>query len=197
MHQICVLIQYVGIILTLIWLVYLLQQWPSRPQSFMLFLGLAVLINLVGYLFEITATTVEVALVATKLSYMGKVYIPPLAFCFVLYYCKIKVSKSFVAVLTCVHTAVLVLVMTCEYHDLFYTEIGFAKDGWFPHLIHLHGAVYVGYTALVICYALAMLGICAWKYRKSTPEEQRKVAYLSMIVLFPVLGLALYLSGLT
>ena len=197
MYHVCVLIQYVGIILTLIWLVYLLQQWPSRPQSFMLFLGLAVLVNLVGYLFEITASTVEVALMATKLSYMGKVYIPPLAFCFVMYYCKIKVSKSFVAVLTFVHTAVLVLVLTCEYHDLFYTRIDFVKEGLFPHLVHFHGPLYVGYTALVICYALAMLGICIWKYRKSTPEGQKKVAYLSMIVLFPVLGLVLYLSGLT
>lgn len=197
MYELCVIIQYVGIIVTLLGLMYLLQQWPSRPQSFMLFLGIAVLVNLVGYLFEMSSTTLEGALTATKLTYVGKIYVPPLALFFVLYYCGIKVSKVFVGLLTVVHTAVLVLVLTCEYHDLFYTTISFSQDGVFPHLEHMHGVVYVGYTALVLCYAIVMLGICAHRYRKSEQEERNKVAYLSMIVLLPVLGLVLYLSGVT
>jgi len=142
MYQVCVVIQYVGIIMMLLGLVYLLQQWPSRPQSFMLFLGLAVLVNLLGYLFEITASTMESALTATKLSYLGKVYIPPLAFFFVLNYCKIRVPKALVVALTFVHTAVLVFVMTCEYHNLFYTTISFMEEGVFPHLEHIPVFVY-------------------------------------------------------
>ena len=197
MYELCVLIQYVGIIVTLFGLMYLLQKWPSRPQSFMLFLGIAVLVNLVGYLFEMTSTTLESALTATKLAYVGKVYIPPLALFFVLHYCGIKVSKVFIGLLTLVHTAVLVSVLTCEYHNLFYTAITFSKDGVFPHLEHTHGVVYIGYTALVFSYAIVMLGMCVHRYCKSEKEERSKVAYLSMIVLLPVLGLVLYLSGLT
>ena len=45
MYEVCIAIQYVGIIITLLGLTYLLQQWPSRPQSYMLFLGIAMLIN--------------------------------------------------------------------------------------------------------------------------------------------------------
>ena len=134
MFELCAVIQYVGIIIVLFGLMYLLQQWPSRPQSFMLFLGIAVLINLVGYLFEMSSTTLETALMATKLTYLGKIYIPPLALFFVLYYCGIQVSKVFVVFLTAVHTTVLVLVMTCEYHNLFYSAIAFSKEGIFPHL---------------------------------------------------------------
>ena len=93
MYEMCVMIQYIGIILLLVGLAYLLQQWPSRPQSFMLFLGLAVLVNSVGYLLEMTADSLKVALAAAKFSYMGKIYIPPLAFFFVLYYCGIKVPR--------------------------------------------------------------------------------------------------------
>lgn len=197
MFELCAVIQYVGIIIVLFGLMYLLQQWPSRPQSFMLFLGIAVLINLVGYLFEMSSTTLETALMATKLTYLGKIYIPPLALFFVLYYCGIQVSKVFVVFLTAVHTTVLVLVMTCEYHNLFYSAIAFSKEGIFPHLQHMHGVVYVGYTALVFSYALVMLGICAHRYCKSKREERNKVACLSMVVLLPVLGLVLYLSGLT
>lgn len=197
MYEVCIAIQYVGIIITLLGLTYLLQQWPSRPQSYMLFLGIAMLINSVGYLFEITATTQEVALMATKLSYVGKVYIPPLALFFVLDYCRIKVPKVLVGLLTVVHTVVLVLVMTCEHHDLFYTTISFSREGLFPHLVHMHGVVYVGYTALVLCYAIWMLGVCLYRHRKAEQKERDRVSCLSMIVLLPVLGLVLYLSGIT
>lgn len=197
MYEVCIAIQYVGIIITLLGLTYLLQQWPSRPQSYMLFLGIAMLINSVGYLFEITATTQEVALLATKLSYVGKVYIPPLALFFVLDYCRIKVPKVLVGLLTVVHTVVLVLVMTCEHHDLFYTTISFSQEGLFPHLVHMHGVVYVGYTALVLCYAMWMLGVCMYRYRKAERRERDRISCLSLIVLLPVLGLVLYLSGIT
>ena len=197
MYVFCIVIQYIGIIMTLLGLMYLLQQWPSRPQSFMLFLGLSMLVNSVGYLFEITATSLETALMATKLSYVGKVYIPPLAFFFVLHYCRIKVSKWLGAVMAVVHTVVLVLVLTCEYQDLFYKNLDFEKEGLFPHLEHLHGPVYVGYTALILCYSISMLGICVYRYKKSEQEERNKVACLSMIVLLPVLGLVLYLTGIT
>jgi len=197
MYEICIVIQYVGIIMTLLGLMYVLQQWPSRPQSFMLFLGLAMLVNSVGYLFEISATTQEAALTATKLSYLGKVYIPPLALFFVVNYCRIKVSKVLVGVLTVVHTAVLVVVMTCEHHELFYREISYVGDGIFPHLVHANGVIYVAYTALVLCYAVVMLSVCMYRYKKSEQEERNKIAYLSMIVLLPVLGLVLYLSGIT
>ena len=197
MYEICIVIQYVGIIMTLLGLMYVLQQWPSRPQSFMLFLGLAMLVNSVGYLFEITATTQEAALTATKLSYLGKVYIPPLALFFVLNYCRIKVSKVLVGVLTVVHTAVLVTVMTSEHHGVFYRDITFSREGIFPHLEHTHGVVYVAYTVLVLCYAILMLGVCVYRYKRAEQEERNKIAYLSMIVLLPVLGLVLYLSGVT
>lgn len=96
-----------------------------------------------------------------------------------------------------VHTVVLVLVLTCEYQDLFYATLDFSRDGLFPHLEHMHGPVYVGYTALILCYAFLMLGICIYRYKKSEQEERDKVACLSMIVLLPVLGLVLYLTGIT
>ena len=128
----------------------------------MMFLGVAVLIFLLGYLFEITASSFEGALISTKISYVGKVYVPVIAFFFVLYYCRIKFSNWFVLVSAALHTAVLMLVLTCEYHDIFYTNLGFSKDGAFPHLEHWHGPGYVAYMALVLCYSLGAFCVCLY-----------------------------------
>ena len=197
MYYLCVAIQYVGIIVVLIGLAYLLQQWASRPQSIMLFLSLAVLINEMGYLFEITSGTLDSAIMATKISYIGKVFIPLLALLFVFYYCGIKLPNVLMIVLTAIHMAVLVLVLTLEYHTLFYTEIGFAGDGMFSYLIHRHGIGYVVYMALILCYAVVSLLVCWNQIQKTEGEEKEKVWYLLLIVLCPTFGLVLYLSGLT
>ncbi len=197
MYQFCVSIQYVGIILCLLGLVYLLKQWPSRPQSIMLFLGMAILVYSIGYLFEITSDSLGEALMATKISYMGKVYIPPLAFLFVLYYYRINISKKLVLATVAAHTMLLVLILTCEHHDFFYTNIGFAKEGLFPHLVHWHGVGYVAYMALVLCYGVIMLIVCILQYLRAKSKEKEKALYLLIMVLCPVFGLVLYLSGIT
>lgn len=197
MYQLCVIIQYAAILVMLVGLIYLLGQWPSRIQMLMLFIELSVLVYSIGYLFEITAKSMEGALFATKLGYLGKVYIPPLAFFFVLHYCGFKVSRLFGIISAVLHTVVLFLVLTCEYHDIFYTDISFTDEGVFPHLVHMHGPGYVLHMALVLAYSLATLILCTYRYWKAIEEEKKKVLYLMFIVLCPAFGLVLYLSGFT
>lgn len=197
MYGFCLAVQYVAIIGVIVGLMYLLQQWPSRSQFYMMFLGVAVLIFLLGYLFEITASSFEGALISTKISYVGKVYVPVIAFFFVLHYCRIKFSNWFVLVSAALHTAVLMLVLTCEYHDIFYTDLGFSKDGAFPHLEHWHGPGYVAYMALVLCYSLGAFCVCVYRLQKSRDKERKKVLCLMLMILFPAFGLVLYLSGIT
>lgn len=197
MYLVYVTVQYICIIVVLIGLGYLLQQWSSRPQSIMLFLGLSVLINAVGYLLEITAKTMEGALMATKISYIGKVFIPLLAVLFVFYYCGIRVPNYLIIILTSIHMATLVLVLTSECHSLFYKDIGFENDGLFPHLVNRYGICYIAYMVLVLSYAVISLLICLRQLRRVEQEEREKVWYLMVIVLCPIFGLVLYLSGLT
>ncbi len=197
MYLFCVTVQYVAIILCLFGLAYLLKQWPSRPQSVMLFLGVAILMYSIGYLLEITSDSLAEALMATKISYVGKVYISPLAFFFVLYYYRIKISQKLIMATVVAHTMILVLILTCEHHDFFYTDISFVREGFFPHLSHWHGAGYVAYMALVLCYGLITLTVCVVQYLRVKSKEKEKALYLLVMILVPVLSLALYLSGIT
>lgn len=191
-------LQYIGIFFLLVELVYTLRQWPSRPQSHLLFLLLATLLNSVGYLFEISASRPEVALAGTKLSYLGKAYIPMITLLFVADYCRFRLPRLLPGILLALHSLILFLVLTCEYHTLYYTEVGYDTTGAFPHLVLGHGPVYKVYTAVLLFCTVSVLAISWRRYRTvRDAAEKRRVLHLFLIVLLPPLGLILFLSGIT
>lgn len=194
----CVCLQYIGIFFLIVELVYTLHQWPSRPQSYLLFLLLATLLNSIGYLFELSTVQPEVAFAGTKLSYVGKAYIPMITVLFVADYCKVKLPRILPKVMLLIHSLILFLVLTCEYHSLYYTEVGFDADGVFPHLILGHGPVYKVYTVTLMICTFSILTICVHRYRAlKDAEEKRRVLYLLLIVSLPPIGLIVFLSGIT
>lgn len=198
MREICICLQYIGIFLLVVELVYVLYQWPSRPQSYLLFLLLANLLNSTGYLFEISTMGAEVAVVGTKVSYLGKAYIPMLTLLFVADYCKFKLPRFLPKVMLLIHSMILFLVITCEYHTLYYSEISFDTTGVFPHLVLGHGPVYKVYTAALLFCTFSVLAICLRRYRISKDAgEKSRVLNLFFVVLLPPVGLIVYLTGIT
>ena len=198
MREICICLQYLGIFFLIIELVYILHQWPSRRQSYLLFLAVATLINSIGYLFEITAANVDVALIGTQLSYIGKVYIPLLTLLFTADYCRGKLPRTLTNLLFLFHSVVLLLVFTCKYHSLYYTEIGFEAEGVFPHIVLGHGPVYKLNMAVWLLYIFAIPVICLRRYKISKDaSEKRRILSLLLMVLLPSGGLIVYLLGVT
>ncbi len=198
MRIFCICLQYVGIFFLIVELVYTLRQWPSRPQSHLLFLLLATLLNSIGYLFEISAVQPEVAFAGTRLSYVGKAYIPMITLLFVADYCKVKLPRILPGIMLAVHSLILLLVLTCEYHTLYYTEVGYDATGVFPHLVLGHGPVYKLYMAVLLFCTFSVLAIVLYRYRTvKDAEEKRRVLQLFLIVLLPPIGLVLFLLGIS
>ncbi|MBO5155015.1 MAG: response regulator [Eubacterium sp.] len=191
-------VQYLGIVVLLVTLLRVLQQRPSRQQVIMIFLLLSLLLNFVGYLFEMTATTQNEALRAVQVSYLGKPFILLMKFLFIADYCKIRLPKRFVVVLSGFHLSITLLVLTCEYQNLYYDGIWFVRDGLFAHLEHGNGPVYRFYMSTVIVYLVLMLAMCVKRYILLHSQQQRmQVIKLSLIMVVMLTGLVLYISGKT
>lgn len=191
-------VQYLGIVVLLVTLLRVLQQYPSRQQVIMIFLLLSLLLNFVGYLFEMTATTQNEALRAVQVSYLGKPFILLMKFLFIADYCKVRLPKRFVVVLSGFHLSITLLVLTCEYQNLYYDGIWFVRDGLFAHLEHGNGPVYRFYMSTVIVYLVLMLVMCVKRYILLHSQQQRmQVIKLSLIMVVMLTGLVLYISGKT
>lgn len=191
-------IQYVGIVVLLVTMLRVLKQQPSKQQQIMMFLLMSLLLNFVGYLFEMTATTQREALRAVQISYLGKPFILLMKFLFIADYCRIRLPKQLVAVLTVFHLSITMLVMTCEYQNLYYDGMEFIHDGVFAHLEHGNGPIYNLYMAMVVVYLIVMFAMCIRRYIHLHSEQQRiQITKLSLIMVVMLSGLLLFISGKT
>lgn len=191
-------VQYLGIIILFFELLYVIRQKPSRKQSHILIITISGLINSIGYLFELTAGTKEIALISVKFAYCGKVYILLGMFLFILDYCHVYYSKLMYKFLFYIHTLIVFLVLTCENHKLFYSSIDFTQDGLFPHLVVGHGLFYYLYLILICIYMIVMPFVCIKRYESiSDKAEKRQLIYLMIIGAIPMLGFSIYLSNIT
>lgn len=173
MYTLFVILQVLGIIVLFGEAVYLMNQRPSRQQIRLLLLMIALLVNFIGYLYEMHATTQELALQAVKFSYLGKPIIVLVMLLFILDYCKVRMPKWLPSVLTCGHIMITFLVMTCEKHHLYYSSIGYTTEGVFPHLVLTFGPAYTIYHSILIGYVIMMIITCAHKYVHITSEAER------------------------
>ena len=198
MYTFFIIIQYIGIIILIIEGFYVIEHKSSRPQQYLTFLILALCINFVGYLLELQATTQREALMAVKFLYLGKPYIALCLFLFIICICNIKISRKFVNALVFWHTAIVFLVLTCEHHSLFYSNITFTNTGFFPHLVLGHGVLYNLNCFVMLAYAITMTAICLSRYIKTEkPTEKNKFRYLIIINVLTMASFLIYLSGVT
>lgn len=190
-------IQYIGIFVLALEVVYIIWQKPSKLQVSLLLVILATLVNFVGYLFEIRSVTKETALQAVKFLYLGKPYIILATFLFAMQYYRIRIPKALACFMCAVHMGVSLLVFTCERHFLFYSSIDFVDEGYFPHLVLGHSPLYKAYSMLILVYLLIMVGTGFWRYRQArTVREKKQILYLTLIAMVAGTGFAVYFSGI-
>ena len=190
-------IQHIGIVILMIEILYILKQKASWLQTNLLIIVLATLINFVGYLFEIQATSKEMALQAVKFLYIGKPYIILATFLFTMRFYNIGIPKWIKYIMCGLHIGISLLVLTCDKHFLYYSSIDYTYEGYFPHLVLGHSLIYKVYSGIILVYLLILLGTGVYRYQKVTGARERKqVLYLTAISGVAGMGFVVYFSGI-
>lgn len=198
MYDLFIAVEYIGIIFLILELIYIILQRPTSLHGLLILAIVSTLVNFVGYLFELTSTTKEEALVAVKCIYLGKPFIALSVFLFVAKFCKVKLSAWVRGAMILLHLSVFFLVLTCEHHTIFYSSIDFTTEGLFPHLVLGHGIMYILYYSLLGVYLLLLFYICIRSYLKTTSAIHKKqLNCLLHMVFSTAVGSVVYLSGCT
>lgn len=187
--------QIVVTIFTFIALGLLLYGDGSRSQKLMsLFMMGAVVLN-VGYLFEITAQTMEAAIVATKMQYLGVTFIPIFYCWFMFIYCNEKVPYKLVAALLSADLLLLATIFACEYHNFFYEDIQWITEGTsHPYLQFTFGPGYDVFFIIsyMIPYGMSLYALIHAIIARPNGIMGRKYKSFILISLFPVISLFTY-----
>lgn len=198
MYTFFIVVQYLGIAILLLEILYIYRQKSSKLQTLMLTVAAATLINFIGYLFEMRATTQEMALQAVKFIYLGKPYIILGIFLFIIQYYKVKCPAWIKTTLCLIHVGITVLVLECERVPWYYSSINYVRDGYFPHLVLGKGIAYILYSVLIALYLTVIVVLGVIHYRTTRDRMERKrILYLSGASVISALGLLIYFSGIT
>ena len=189
-------LQVAVIILSFIAQGLLLYGDGSRAQKLMsLFVTGSIVLN-AGYYLEITADTLEAAIVATKMQYLGVTFIPILYCWFMFNYCHEKAPYKLFRVLLVADVLMLGAVFSCEHHHFFFEKFELVPgEAGHSYLNITYGLGYRIFfiLAYMVPYFLALYAQIHANVANPNRMKGRKYNSFILISLFPVIALVTYI----
>lgn len=188
-------IEIFGIGIIIFALMLLLRGDGSREQKLMQFFLVGALVQNAGYLLELTAPSMEAAVVSVKMQYLGSLTIP-ISYCHFLFrYCYVKTPKKILGVLEMIDVLILCLVFTCDLHSLYYRSIQWLADADGHGYLRLEYGP--GYWIFMLCgtavpYVLSLYALIHVCIRKPEYAADRRCRLILMLSFLPVGALFSY-----
>lgn len=139
MFQVLVSLQIVGLLMLLYALVYIFRGGSTYTQRLMLSFTISELVHNAGFLLELLSKSKEEAMLAIKVEYLGGAAVAIFFMMFIFNYCGKKEHKIFERVLLLCALAVIIMVWTGDYHNLYYSNVEFVNTGAYPHVKITYG----------------------------------------------------------
>ncbi len=172
----------------------------SKEQKMMEYFLVGALVLNTGYLLELTAPTMEAALVAVKMQHMGTITVP-ICYCYFIYiYCFEEAPLKVLKLLGIIDVGLLLLIMIDSHQAFFYTQVAWQTmaDGH-SYLYLQYG---LGYAVFMICttlipYVMSLRVLIRAVARKGEDAVDRKYGLILGLSLLPIVALYAYITKLT
>ena len=187
-----------GVLVGFFLLASILKQRDSDYKSRLTITIICCLIALVSRSLFIMAQDLREMIALCKTEYCGKCFANFIALTFVLSYYRIKWPRKLMLTLFGINLAMFMVIMTCDYHSLYYTSYEVVATGSGNILILGKAPIYFLYMAFCMIEMILYLYVCInpayQQVRKATRTIQ---GLLIMAGIVPFVMLVVYLSGIT
>ena len=151
--------------------------WQKRfDVHFALIFMLIPIVNL-GYLMMNQAANLDVALIATKQTYLGGCFLQLLVMLTIFSLCDIRLKKRLKVCFFILSAAIYLSALTIGRYDLFYSEVSLDLSGKFPRLIREYGVMHTVFTVMVLLYFVAGFGAIGYSFLRKK-QVSRKILLL-------------------
>lgn len=196
MYNIILGIQFIGVILSVISVIFIFNQQPSKNQNILLAASICIFFSIISNFYEIQARSLDEALIAIKFGYMGKIYSSFLFLVFAIFYCNYKSKLFATRFIVFLQSFITCLILTCENHDLYYKNIGFENEGLYPHIVFTPGIFYYVNMALFVLILVCYVLVLSSKLVGCKSENRKNYIYLIWSGIVPMVLLMMYLVGI-
>ena len=188
--------QIAGVLMGFLTLLSIARKKASETQKVLLIACCCAFVSILAYTLEIHARSLEAMVMAIKFGYVGKCYVMLFFLMFMAYYCNLNIPKVVFRIFLVFNTLMLIIIMTCDRHQLYYKSIRLSDKGVFPHAEFEKGICYWMLMAVMLGLMAWYIILCLMEVKKRKGIEKKRLLLLSFSGLIPGYMLTIYLTGI-
>ena len=175
-----------GIVLLLSFLLpvgYFLFVRKKQKEPWLLLLYICVCVVNLGYLLLSVSASVEFALLANKIAYLGQVFAPMCMLLLLSKVCNISYPKWVPYVLGVAAVLMLALVLTTGHLDWYYASVGLIKEDGASKLVKEYGVLHPLNLVYVLVYFVIMLTVVIVSLSKKSAVSHKPAGLMLAVVI--------------
>ena len=147
------------------------------------FLFLSILIVNIGYFWISVSSTLEMALMANRCSYLGSALLPLFMLFIIIEACHVPCDKRVMAFFLYVSVCAFLLAASGGYMDFYYSAVSIIQTNGVTRLIRDHGPLHILYSLYLFIYFGIMIGVIVFAVKKKRVNSPKHGAILLSVVL--------------
>lgn len=158
-----------------------IRKKQNEPWLFMLFVCISI-VNL-GYLLISLSKTVEFAIWANKITYLGQVFVPMCMFLLISRLCGYVYKKWQIGVLIGLAITMFAIICTTGFVDWYYTDVKLGTSAGATYLIKEYGVLHPTNLIYVVAYFVVMLVVAFVSLIREKDASQKLAGLMLAVVL--------------
>lgn len=154
-----------------------------KKEKWLLVLYACVCVVNLGYLLLSMSKTVEFALIANKIAYLGHIFLLISMYLTIAKFCGFKYNKYLPITFIAIGGIMFAIICTTGYLPWYYQEVSLEWVDGAAKLIKTYGPLHVVYLVYVLVYLVLMLVTIAWSIRKKKVASNKHSGLLTAVVM--------------
>lgn len=189
MGSVWLAINWSCVLICFILAIYIMKKEASNVQKYLMLCFVCGFAAVICNMVELYADSVEVALTAAVIAYMGKLYMILFVLVFAAEFAQIKFSGLPCYIIGLIDTILLAVILTNDKHHLFYRDVYMVeKSNGMLYMVTEKGPMY--YVILAecsLCIMIAVMVVMFGTKGRSTESKGKTVTVMSLAILLMIL----------
>lgn len=158
----------------------------KQKENWLLWLYFSVFVANLGYFTLSISMTLEEALLANRLAYLGCVFLPLFMMMTMLKACKLECNKLMRIVLVVISSITFLVAASQGYLPWYYKEVTFTRIDGIAKLHKVYGPLHAMYFIYLLAYFALIIAVICYAARRKKIASYKQAGLLAVVVLFNI-----------
>jgi len=154
----------------------------KQKENWLLWLYFSVFVANLGYFTLSISTTLEEALLANRLAYLGCVFLPLFMLMTILKACNLECNRLMRIVLVAFSSITFLVAASQGYLPWYYKEVTFTQIDGIAKLHKVYGPLHAMYFVYLFSYFALMIGVICYAIRRKKVATYKQAGLLAVVV---------------